>query len=76
MGTGVLPRGLKRPGREFDHLPPSSAEVKNEWSFDSSPPIRLHDVGRDNSVSLLNGLANDKQFIRFGMWVIQNLFQD
>ena len=27
MGTGSFP-GLKRPGRDFDHPPPSSAEVK------------------------------------------------
>jgi hypothetical protein len=25
--------GMKRPEREVNHLPPSSAEVKNEWSF-------------------------------------------
>jgi hypothetical protein len=30
MGTRDLPLGLKRPGREADHSPPSSAEVK-EW---------------------------------------------
>jgi hypothetical protein len=24
--------------------PPSSAEVKNAWSYTSSPPIRLHGV--------------------------------
>jgi hypothetical protein len=30
MGTGgALSLGVKRPGREADHLPPSSAEVKN-----------------------------------------------
>ena len=23
--------GVKRPGRDVDHVPPSSAEVKNEW---------------------------------------------
>jgi hypothetical protein len=63
MGTGVLPRGIKRPGREVDHLPSSSTEVKNEWSYASTPPLRLHDAGRDNSVSLLNGLANDSQFL-------------
>jgi hypothetical protein len=28
MGTGALSLGLKRPGREADHSPPSSAEVK------------------------------------------------
>jgi len=29
-----LSLGKKRPGREADHLPPSSAEVKNWWSDD------------------------------------------
>jgi hypothetical protein len=36
--------GVKRPGREADHSPPSSAEVKNEWSYTSTPPVRLHGV--------------------------------
>jgi len=27
MGTGALYLGVKRPGREADHSPPSSAEV-------------------------------------------------
>ena len=26
---------VKRPGSEADHLPPYSAEVKNEWSYNS-----------------------------------------
>jgi hypothetical protein len=39
----VLTPGLKRPGRETDHSPPSSAEV-NAWSYTSVPPIRLHGV--------------------------------
>jgi hypothetical protein len=31
MGTGGrFPRGKARPGRDADHSPPSSAEVKNE----------------------------------------------
>jgi hypothetical protein len=29
--------GIKRPGREADHLPPSSAEVKNVWSYTFTP---------------------------------------
>jgi hypothetical protein len=32
------------PGREADHSRPSSAEVKNAWSYTSTPPIRLHGV--------------------------------
>jgi len=31
--------GVKQPGREADHSPPSSAEVKNVWSYTSTPPI-------------------------------------
>jgi hypothetical protein len=29
----ALYRGVKRPGREADHSPPSSAKVKNVWSY-------------------------------------------
>jgi hypothetical protein len=29
--------GVKRPGGEADHSPPSSAEVKNAWSYTSIP---------------------------------------
>jgi hypothetical protein len=36
--------GVKRAGREADHSHPSSAEVKNAWSYTSIPPIRLHGV--------------------------------
>jgi hypothetical protein len=38
---GALSLGVKRPGREVDHSPPSSAEVKNACSYTSTPPIRL-----------------------------------
>jgi hypothetical protein len=41
---GAFSLGVKRPGREVDHSPPSSAEVKNAWSYTSTPPIRLHGV--------------------------------
>jgi hypothetical protein len=34
----VLSLGVKRPGREADHSTPSSAEVKNAWSYTSTPP--------------------------------------
>jgi hypothetical protein len=35
--TGALSLGIKPPGREADHSPPSSAEVKNAWSYTSIP---------------------------------------
>jgi hypothetical protein len=31
-------------GHETDHSPPSSAEVKNVWSYTSIPPIHIHGV--------------------------------
>jgi hypothetical protein len=34
---GALSLGVKRPRREADHPPPSSAEVKNAWSYTSTP---------------------------------------
>jgi hypothetical protein len=37
MGTRDSFPGVKRPGREADHSPPSSAEVKNAWSYTSIP---------------------------------------
>jgi hypothetical protein len=39
--TGALSLGIKRPVREADHSPTSSAEVKNAWSYTFTPPIRL-----------------------------------
>jgi hypothetical protein len=39
---GLLPRGVKRPDREADHSPPSSAEVKKAWRYNSSSPVCLH----------------------------------
>jgi hypothetical protein len=37
IGTrGSFP-GVKRLGREANHSPPSSAEVKNAWSYTSTP---------------------------------------
>jgi hypothetical protein len=43
-----VPRSLslevKRPGREADHSPPSSAKFKNMSSYTFTPPIHLHGV--------------------------------
>jgi hypothetical protein len=32
---------------DADHSPPSSAKVKNKWSYTSSPSICLHGMARD-----------------------------
>ena len=42
--------GVKRPGREVYHSPPSAAEVKKEWSYNSTFPTCLHIVNSDNSI--------------------------
>jgi hypothetical protein len=42
MGNGVLSLG-----REVDHLPASSAEVKNEWNCTAFPPVCLRVMYRD-----------------------------
>jgi hypothetical protein len=35
---GLFSPGVKRPGREAEHSPPTSAEVKIMWSYKSTPP--------------------------------------
>jgi hypothetical protein len=44
MGTRYFSLRVKCPGREADHSPPSSVEVKNTWSYTYTTPIRLHSV--------------------------------
>jgi hypothetical protein len=45
MGTGgSFTLGVRRPGREGDYSHPSSAYVKNAWSYTSTPPTCLHGV--------------------------------
>jgi hypothetical protein len=39
---GALSLRVKWQRREADHSPPSSAKVKNVWSYTSTPPICLH----------------------------------
>jgi hypothetical protein len=40
--AGAFTPGIKRPGSEANHSPPSSAEVKNPWSYTSAPPPCFH----------------------------------
>jgi hypothetical protein len=37
--------GVKRPRREVKHSPPTSAEVKYEWNYTSTPPTCHYGVG-------------------------------
>jgi len=43
-----LVSGVKLPGCEVNHSPSAIAEVKNEWSYTSTPPIWLHGVDMEN----------------------------
>jgi hypothetical protein len=38
VGTGFSSLGVKRPGRQADHSPPTSAEVKKMCIYTSAPP--------------------------------------
>jgi hypothetical protein len=38
---GVLSLAVKRPGRRADNSPPFSAEIKNAWSYTSTPPYMV-----------------------------------
>jgi hypothetical protein len=42
--TGALSVWVNWPGHEADHSPSSSAEVKNAWSYISTPITRLNGV--------------------------------
>jgi hypothetical protein len=35
---GLFPRGVRRTGREADHSPKTSAEMKKTWIYTSTPP--------------------------------------
>jgi len=43
-GGGGPSSWVERPGRQADHSPPSSAEVKKVWSYTSTLPILLNGV--------------------------------
>jgi hypothetical protein len=47
MSNEILSQGVKQPRRETDDSPPSSAKVKNEWSYTCTPLIYLHAVDTD-----------------------------
>jgi hypothetical protein len=46
---------VKRPGRKINYSRPSSAEVKSEWSYTSTPPTCRHGVDRENFTFTLHG---------------------
>jgi hypothetical protein len=52
VGTGVIFPRVKRPG-PYVYSSPSGDEVKNESSYTSVSPIRLHDLMRNNFSCLI-----------------------
>jgi len=42
--------GVKRPLYEFDYSPLSSAKIKNEWSYTSTPPSPICCYGVDRNL--------------------------
>jgi hypothetical protein len=55
---GALFPGVKRPGREVDHVPPPSAVVKNAWSYrPTSTPSRAFMVCRGTTLNLRSRCA-------------------
>jgi hypothetical protein len=49
-GAVAFALGVNRPVREADHSVPSSAEIKNEWSYTPTPPTCLHGVERGSFI--------------------------
>jgi len=58
--SGFTP-GENRLGHEADHSPPTGAEVKNQWNYASTPPIRLHD-DRYNFTRFLHHISFSNPF--------------
>jgi hypothetical protein len=51
-GTRVLSLGWRKwLGHDVDHSPPFSTEIKNEWSYTSTPPVCLHGINSNVSLS-------------------------
>jgi hypothetical protein len=46
------------PGREFEHSPPTCAEVKNECSYTPTPPTHLYSVYGDTLIIRSSLLTN------------------
>jgi len=37
---------VNQPESEADYSPPSNAQVKNAWSYTSTPPLSIHGMER------------------------------
>jgi hypothetical protein len=53
---GAVLLKVKRPEHEVDHSPPSTADVKSEWSYTSFPPTCLHIKHHGDNLTYLQGI--------------------
>jgi hypothetical protein len=51
--TGYIFQRVKWPGRESNRLPPTIAEIKNVWSYTSSPQHALTDSKKEKVITIL-----------------------
>jgi hypothetical protein len=58
MGTETLSCEGNEKGCNAEHSPPSSAEVKSEWSYPSTPPTWIHGVHKDNFFASSDNIHN------------------
>ena len=59
----IISPGIKWPERQVDHSPPSGAEVRNEWSYTSTPLLYLNGVERENITSYFTLISSWMQFV-------------
>ena len=59
-------QAVQRPGRDVQRSLPSSAEVKNKWSYTFTPSTCLHGVDRNSCIFLTffkaRKFGNDKRY--------------
>jgi hypothetical protein len=66
-----LGHSVYRTGRKVYPSPPSSTEVKNEWRYTSTPPLRLHDIDGDIFTSHCNFFLSFAVFLATAMlWLL------
>jgi hypothetical protein len=64
IGTGNYFSGVKRSKRKADHPPfPSNVEIKNKWSYTSTPPLAFTNATRTTLHH--TGLSNTQRKLTF-----------
>jgi len=71
-------RRIKRPDRQADHSPPSSAEIKNAWSYNSTDPyvflawclVKYRPVAQTTSCDIWKWSTNS----RSNVWDSENVW--